>query len=413
MRKKLTIFVLLTAMISSVLLAGCGKKEPTAEELLKTAWGSEPVDSVNMNVKFIVDADIDAGSILGDESSESTMNTRMSIDLGLTTNYKDSYLEGNIDATMFGFSFSEPIKSYITLIDDKNYIFSFDTTDSCWYREESTEEGNVLRSFDKDSITAIDYSIFDSYELKKINKEDTTYTVTGTISYSKLMDKVDVEISDLLNNFNTVQDEEIDLSDIKLDTTMVFDRETRLCKQVDFIFDMSDSSQEGVTYNELSMSIVVSQINGVEVEVPQDVIDSAKNREDSIDTEFSFSPDDDKDTVGDTDKLESTQSYDSTQTLAKYMLNVDYAYQEDVLDLLSIYYDTLPDNDTISSFTSLINSYNVDEFIEYLGTYSYWTDSYKNALAIMVDTGMFDIDDLTKYGVDGEELQSLVDSLNK
>jgi hypothetical protein len=417
MKKKISSIIIATTLLCPLLFSGCGKKAPTADDLLSSAWGSEPVESIDMDIDFAVDADIDVSQLMGDTSTSGStmMNMKITCNLNAIANLTDSYINGKVDASLFGMSFSEPTKTYITTIDGQKYSISWDEDDSCWYKtavDEDTDDNLLAGNLDGNMITSIDSSIFESYELQEIEKDDTVYTVTGTIDYDKLADKMDMDISDLMSDFSS---EDTDFDNAKFDVTMTFDIDTQLCKTIDFVFDTETLNQEDTNFNELTITLTINQINDVDVEVPQDVIDSAISTESNANDSYDYTVNDSSEDVifgyDAEDDYSESDSSDSSESLSYYLFGTDYVYTSDIESALSSYYTTMPSDDIMISLSAMINTYDIDSFSDFLSVYDYWDENEKGALAVMYDIGLFDENTLTYCGVDIDDLQTYVDAL--
>jgi hypothetical protein len=417
MKKKISSIIIATTLLCPLLFSGCGKKAPTADDLLSSAWGSEPVESIDMDIYFAVDADIDVSQLMGDTSTSGStmMNMKITCNLNAIANLTDSYINGKVDASLFGMSFSEPTKTYITTIDGQKYSISWDEDDSCWYKtavDEDTDDNLLAGNLDGNMITSIDSSIFESYELQEIEKDDTVYTVTGTIDYDKLADKMDMDISDLMSDFSS---EDTDFDNAKFDVTMTFDIDTQLCKTIDFVFDTETLNQEDTNFNELTITLTINQINDVDVEVPQDVIDSAISTESNANDSYDYTVNDSSEDVifgyDAEDDYSESDSSDSSESLSYYLFGTDYVYTSDIESALSSYYTTMPSDDIMISLSAMINTYDIDSFSDFLSVYDYWDENEKGALAVMYDIGLFDENTLTYCGVDIDDLQTYVDAL--
>jgi hypothetical protein len=409
-----------TALIGSMLVSGCGKKDPTADELLSNAFGSDEIDSIDMSMNMYLEAQMDMSSLFG--SSDSGTSTMMNMSMGIDADIQSintgvSYIDGNVSISLFGMDMSQGLKSYVVDDGTSQLTYTYDEDSDSWTRTtEDSEADSISGIFSSDSLSAIDASIFDSYEMVEVNKDDTEYTITGVISYANLADKLGSDMSDLLDDYT--DDDSYDLSAMTFNSTFIFDRETTLCKEMDFVFDTDSFSSDDVTITALTLNITINQINNVEVVVPQSVIDSAVE-DDDVDDDFSLDLDtDDTDTNIFSDDNWSDLQSDSTttssddSTLSQYLFETDYIYTDDMNDILSYYYTTVPDDDIVLALCSLCNYYTYDEFIYYIESYNYWGDNYKDALAVLCDLSGMTASDFEYYGVDASDLQARIDSLD-
>ena len=69
--------------------------------------------------------------------------------------------------------------------------------------------------------------------------------------------------------------EDIDLSSLKLDVTMKFDKESRLIKSLECKVDPEFLDTTEYTINEFSAKVTINKINDIDVEIPSDVVNKA------------------------------------------------------------------------------------------------------------------------------------------
>ena len=267
-KKRIAILTVISIMIVSG-LTGCGQKV-TAENLLDGAYGSKKVESMDADLSMNADADIDISDLLEDTAEQSadaagstTMNFKVAMDCNIKATEKIAYADGTATVDILGMSQTVPVKSYADL--DKNVSYSYDEEYGMWVKSN------------------LDYKEFETFETGKINKDmftdlkladikdgDSEYTVTGKVAMSdfeKLYGKV------LGNEMDYTED--IDLSSLKLDVTMKFNKESRLIKSLECKVAPESLDTTECTINEFSAKVTINKINDIDVEIPSDVVNKA------------------------------------------------------------------------------------------------------------------------------------------
>lgn len=157
-----------------------------------------------------------------------------------------------------------PVKSYVDL--DKNISYTYDEEYGMWVKSDL--------DYDESSETfetgKINKDMFTDLKLADTKEGDSEYTVTGKIAMADL-EKLYGNV--LGNEMDYTED--IDLSALKLDVTMKFDKESRLIKSLECKVDPESLDTKEYTINEFSAKVTINKINDVDVEIPSDVVDKA------------------------------------------------------------------------------------------------------------------------------------------
>lgn len=275
LKKNLALGLLLTC---AIMVVGCGKKDPTPEELLSQKYDESYVD---MDLEMDVVAKMDMSDLMGDDSgSSATMDMEMEIDVNAKSDDSVSYLDGTILVNVFGMNMEVPMKTYTSVSEDAVITYALGEDGETWTKEESAlDEAGLSSLTSLYKISDVDF--FESYEMKEVEKDDETYVVTGFCSFEKLMEKFG-DAEDLLET--EMITEEYDMSTMKMNVTMEFDRET--LKPVCYLFELDGDSieMEGASFETFIIKMTINELGGEKVvEIPQEIIDNA-----IVEEEYSF-----------------------------------------------------------------------------------------------------------------------------
>ena len=256
--KKIAILTVISIMIVSG-LTGCGQKV-TAENLLDGAYGSKKVESMDADLTMNADADIDISDLLEDAAEQSadavgstTMNFKVAMDCNIKATEKIAYADG-----------TATVENYADM--DNKVSYTYDENYDVWVKSDLDYD----ESSETYAIGKIDKDIFTDLKLADTKEGDSEYTVTGKVAMSDL-EKLYGNV--LGNEMDYTED--IDLSALKLDVTMKFDKESRLIKSLECKVDPESLDTKEYTINEFSAKVTINKINDVDVEIPSDVVDKA------------------------------------------------------------------------------------------------------------------------------------------
>ena len=198
---------------------------------------------------------------------------------------------------------------------------------------------------------------------------------------------------------------------MQFSVTMNFDRENKHLVSMAVLLSGDSMDFDTVKFNDMSLQLTVNQVNDVTVDCPKDVIENAVSESESGDIDPDFMVDDS--IVSDnTDDIDSEMSViPEGDNLSQQMFGIEYMQRDQLEELLSEAYTTMPSDDVLLSLQTLLNTYDFDGFVDFIGLYDYWDEDEKTALAFMTDLGAFDDSILTKLGVDVDEIHELINTV--
>lgn len=407
-KKGLFSIALATVMIVGG-LTGCGAEKVTAESLVKNAFGTEEVKSLDADVSLNLDMDVDASSLFGsDTDADTTMNFAIDLDCNVQSTKDVAHTEGKATVSFFGTKTKVNVENYSDI--ENEVAYNYDEDSDTWTKSDLDSS-----SFDFSSVTnELNVELFDNLTLAEQKSKDDNYTVTGTITYKKLEKLLGDELDSLTENMD---DDTLDLSKLSFDVTMTFAKDTKLIKTMSYTVNPEAFDSDDCTINKMEISIKVNNFNKVnDLEVPKDVKENAVEEdssfggfEDDLDSSFGV---DSTETTTDSQSTQTTQSTETSDdsTLAQIYLNKDYAYQDDLEALMINYYPNIKnfDSGAMVSLMTFFNNYTSDEFANYLDVYEYWSESDKIALALLYDSGVIDDETLNTFSISSVEVQSYV-----
>lgn len=406
MRKKGFIPVILATIMVIGSLTGCGAEKVTAENLLSNAFGSDEVTSLDANVVFDLDMDVDASSLMGSDSdADTTMNFAVNLDCDVQSTKNVAHTEGKATVAFFGTKTKVDIESYTDIENETAYTYDKDS--DSWVKSDldSSSFGfnNLSDKFNAD--------LFDNLTLAERKSKNDDYVVTGTIAYKNIKDFVGEELENLSDSTGT---DDLDLDKLSFDVTMNFDKGSKLVKSMTYTVDTKAFNSDDYTINKFEITTTVNSINkNNDLSIPKDVEKNAVEKdssfggvEDDLDSQFGV------DTFETTTEATSEDTSDSDKTLAQMYLEKDYVYQDDLESVLVNYYPNIKnlDSNAMISLVTFFNNYTADEFANYLDVYDYWSDSDKIALAILYDIGIVDNETLSSFSISTVDVQSYVDN---
>lgn len=270
--KKRTVVLALIAVMLAGSFAGCGKEKVTAESLLAGAYGGDNVESMDADLVMNVDADINISDLFSDsadqstetENSETTMNFKVALDCNIKATEKIAYANGNATVDVLGMSQKVPVKSYVDSDNKVSYTYNEDY--DLWTKSD-LDSDESLGSFAEGKI---DKDIFTDLKLADTKEEDSEYVVTGKVTMDNLKKLYGDSFNDLSENT-----EDIDLSTLKFDVTMKFDKKSKMMKSFECKVDPTTLDAEEYTINEFSAEVKINKINDVDVKIPSEVVKEA------------------------------------------------------------------------------------------------------------------------------------------
>lgn len=410
MRKKGFIPVILATIMAIGSLAGCGAEKVTAESLLSNAFDSKEVASLDANVVFDLDMDVDASSLMGSDSdADTTMNFAVSLDCDVQSTKDVAHTEGKATVAFFGTKTKVDIESY-TDIENKT-AYTYDKDSDSWVKSDLDSSSFGFNNL-SDKFSA---DLFDNLTLAERKSKNDDYTVTGTIAYKNIKDFVGEELENLSDSTGT---DDLDLDKLSFNVTMNFDKDSKLVKSMTYTVDTKAFNSDEYTINKFEITTTVNSVNkNNDLSIPKDVEKNAVEKDSSFggvedDLDSQFGVDTSEDTTEATSETTSEDTSDSDKTLAQMYLEKDYVYQDDLESVLVNYYPNIKnlDSNAMISLVTFFNNYTADEFANYLDVYDYWSDSDKIALAILYDIGIVDNETLSSFSISTVDVQFYVDN---
>ena len=407
MRKKGFITTILATVMMLGSLTGCGAEKVTAESLLSNAFGSEEVASLDANVVFDLDMDVDASSLMGSDSdTDTTMNLAVSLDCDVQSTKDVAHTDGKATVTVFGTKTKVDIESYTDIKNETAYTYNKDS--DSWVKSDLDSSSFGFNNL-SDKLSA---DLFDNLTLAERKSKDDDYVVTGTIAYKNIKDFVGEELENLSESTGT---DDLDLDKLSFDVTMNFDKDSKLVKSMTYSVDTKAFDSDDYTINKFEITTTINSVNkNNDLSIPKDVEKNAVEKnssfggvENDLDADFGVDTSDET-----TSETTSESTSDSDKTLAQMYLEKDYVYQDDLEGVLVNYYPNIKnlDSGAMTSLLTFFNNYTADEFANYLDVYDYWSDNEKIALAILYDIGIVDDETLSTFSISTVDVQAYVNN---
>lgn len=377
-------------------LTGCGKKPPTAEELLSQSFAETEYSYVNAKIDSALNVTLNISEALGSDN-DNIFNTAINIEGDIESGQNASHFTTKVNTSIDGLKDISSVDETYYSYSDTATSYSYSSTDNNWVKEELQTNVGV----DYSSLFSFkDLSLFDSYELQEISKEDTTYTVKAKLNMQKLLDYNCIDLFSLLTSVQNVSLD--DYSSITLDASYVYDKETKSLQNIIITLDSYPSGNKYITLEDYKLTISDIHFNNSDtVDIPSFIVENCVVKEDSS-SNVSI--------IGYASDAKSQSSVNDC--LAKNIFDVDYLYEEDVISTLKNYYSKEFSSDVISELTNMFNNYSSSDFVDYLMTYQSWNDIQKESLAIIVDMKVFSEDKLNDL-IDINDLKQYIDSLSE
>lgn len=377
-------------------LTGCGKKPPTAEELLSQSFAETEYSYVNAKIDSALNVTLNISEALGSDN-DNIFNTAINIEGDIESGQSASHFTTKVNTSIDGFKDISSVDETYYSYSDTVTSYSYSSVDNNWVKEELQTNVGV----DYSSLFSFkDLSLFDSYELQETSKEDTTYTVKAKLNMQKLLDYNCIDLFSLLTSVQNVSLD--DYSCITLDASYVYDKETKSLQNIIITLDSYPSGNKYITLEDYKLTISDIHFNNSDtVDIPSFIVENCVVKEDSS-ADVSI--------IGYASDTISQSGV--SDCLAMNIFGVDYLYEEDVVNTLKNYYSKEFSSDVISELTNMFNNYSSSDFVDYLMTYQSWNDIQKESLAIIVDMKVFSEDKLNDL-IDINDLKQYIDSLSE
>ena len=124
MRKIKFITAVLAIAIIVGSLVGCEVGKVTAKSLLRNALGTKDVKSLDANVVFDLDMDVDASNLMNSDSdTDTTMNCAVNLDCDMQATKDVAYTEGKATVELSGEKTELDIKYYVDIKNKNVYTY--------------------------------------------------------------------------------------------------------------------------------------------------------------------------------------------------------------------------------------------------------------------------------------------------
>jgi major membrane immunogen (membrane-anchored lipoprotein) len=270
--KKMAV-LLLSMMLVTTLLAGCGKELVTAESLLEN-MRSELYTSfdMDMTMSLKMTTKVDAG-VLGSLS----MDVETYLDANMKCDLDTSLTSGEMTMKMIGFNYSVPVTTYIQLDADKMTEYSQTQKDGPWYYTVNKDINYKTLLENAEMLNNIDASLLQNLTLAEPTEEKADYVVTATIAFKDMVDVMGTDMQELIESMGSVSEDLTDYyNSLVYDVTYVFDGESQILESAKVVLNIGELNENNVvSITELIMECSYNQWNDIVVEVPAEVIQKA------------------------------------------------------------------------------------------------------------------------------------------
>ncbi len=304
MKKKLKTLAI-ALVLSLTVLTGCGKPKPTVESLVDDMFD---IESQTAEVDIDIECSISAKGLSFDAAAGGDLEMQVSGMNGKGA--QTSYIDGKMTSEIQVLDIDEEteFKAYLIVDDGTVKSYSYIDGEYTWYMAESDDD-----FLDQDTIDKMTETMKDVLKENGELAEDTVevedeecYVITAAIEgrdwadilkpmqgmIDDAMEGTGVDI-DMLSWFKYCSADityyiskdtghlvktEMDMSDTDLHSML-----RQMMKDIGLkeTLDEYDNMVDGITFSKFYVSVVLSDVNDTEVDVPDDVIDDAVEMDDS------------------------------------------------------------------------------------------------------------------------------------
>lgn len=269
MRKKLAWLLASVMILSAVILGGCGKKEVTAESLVKQA--NENMEKVK---SFAGDLDMQMSMNISSEGVAMDMNMGMTGAIECTSDPDIFHMDGTMSMDLLNMSVDMDM---YTQVDGDKSITYINMMDEWMKSEETVEEGGMEDMY---TVAGDGKDMTLAEETEKIGDKE-VYVLTSTISgeeFQEIMGSME-EMTESLG--------EVDFSTMEAEVTLKIYKDTVLPASVSIV--MSDSGEgiesEGVLvkFNNISVVLNYNEFDSIDsITIPEEALSAPSGDEGSI-----------------------------------------------------------------------------------------------------------------------------------
>ncbi|WP_418746172.1 DUF6612 family protein [Frisingicoccus sp.] len=269
MRKKLAWLLVSVMILSAVVLGGCGKKEVTAESLVKQA--NENMEKVK---SFAGDLDMQMSMNISSEGVAMDMNMGMTGTIECTSDPDIFHMDGTLSMDLLNMSMDMDM---YTQVDGDKSITYINMMDEWMKSEETVEEGGMEDMY---TVAGDGKDMTLAEETEKIGDKE-VYVLTSTISgeeFQEIMGSME-EMTESLG--------EVDFSTMEAEVTLKIYKDIVLPASVSIV--MSDSGEgiesEGVLvkFNNISVVLNYNEFDSIDsITIPEEALSAPSGDEGSI-----------------------------------------------------------------------------------------------------------------------------------
>lgn len=224
-------------------------KVPTVEELLLQLKDTEEISYCDVDVEMDISMNMDISNVL--EGTVTLVKTK--IDYNVKADSETQHTKGELNVNLLGTDVMMPLEEYTAIEGENVYTYIYDEEHALWTME-LTEKDEWDSLYNNDDWANILENL-EAFEMKEIQNDDTTYTITGVMSMEKSLVSF---IEDFMSGFTS---KKVNLSGIMNNITLIFDRETLKLNSVELVVipdsiayevDLIEEIVVYMTYNEYS-----------------------------------------------------------------------------------------------------------------------------------------------------------------
>lgn len=231
-------------------------EDVTAEELLEHAFGDQKIESVDMDYLRSIDCEADMSEAMGGNTS-GTMNASYRMELNIKITPTHSSCLGVNEVSILGMNVSAETRAYEAVEDGVSTFYVYDSDSDTW----TVETNEDMEGEDRIGVESLlDTDNFEDYWLAAGEADVYVVEARG-------------EIPGFSSMLTQMEDEQF--RDMLFDVRITFDRETKLVKTLEYTLGQEGIMVDGIQVKQMNYQYTFHQFNGVEVQIPQEVIGSA------------------------------------------------------------------------------------------------------------------------------------------
>ena len=261
MRKKIVWLLVSVMILSAVVFGGCGKKEVTAESLVK-----EANENMEKAKSYTGDMDMQMSMGISSEGVAMDMDMGMQGTIEYTAEPEIVHMKGTVDVSLLGPAMNMDMDIYSQVEDDKTTVYMCMMDE--WMKSETGSDESSIQDMYAIAEDGKDMTLAE--ETEKIGDRE-VYVLTSTITGEEFQ-----EIMGVMENM-TEGVGDMDWSNMQANVTMKIYKDTILPASVSI--EMSDSGEgiesEGVTVKFNNLSVVMNYVDFDSVdsiEIPEEAL---------------------------------------------------------------------------------------------------------------------------------------------